>query len=90
MTMTTIAPLSVYENLHIPVKNSIEIPYSYKGDTGTVCENIVQTGNFHVVENNYTSLFISSNGLVSFEDDSDKPINGVKIRLENQTILYYY
>ncbi|XP_026332707.1 peptide transporter family 1 isoform X2 [Hyposmocoma kahamanoa] len=78
--MTTIPPLSVYENLDIPVKNSVEIPYNIKGDTGTACEKIVYSGNFHVVEKGYTSLFISSNDLISFVDDNDKAMNGVKIR----------
>lgn len=87
MIMTTIPPLSVYENLEIPVKNSIEIPYSYKGESGTACESIVHSGNFHVVEKGYASSFISGNGLIDFADDNDKPINGVKMRLENQTIL---
>lgn len=78
--MTTIPPLSVYENLDIPVKNFVEIPYNIKGDTGTACEKIVYSGNFHVVEKGYTSLFISSNDLISFADDNDKAMNGVKIR----------
>lgn len=85
--MATIPPLSVYENLDIPVKKSIDIPYSLRGETGTACENIVYSGKFNVVEKAYTSLFISSNELISFADDSDKAINGVKIRLENQIIL---
>lgn len=87
MKMATIPPLSFYENLHIPVKNSIEIPYTYKGETGTACESIVNSGNFNVVEKNYTSSFISGDGLISIADDNDKAINGVKIRLENQTIF---
>lgn len=83
MNIATIPPLSVYENLHIPVKNSIEIPFSYKGEAGTACEKIVHTGSFNIIEQNYTSLFISSNGLLSFEDDNDKALNGVNIRLDN-------
>lgn len=83
MNMTSIPSLSVYENLDIEVQNSIEIPYSLIGETGTACESIVHNGTFHVVEKNHTSLFISSNGLSSFLDDNDKAINGVKIRLEN-------
>lgn len=83
MNTSSIPSLSAYQNLDIPVENFTELPYTYKGESGTECEDTVVSGNFHVVENNHSSYFISRNGSLSFVDDNDKAINGVKIRLEN-------
>lgn len=78
--MATIPPLAVYQNLEVPVQNSTELNFTYKGEPGTECESIVKSGNFYIEEKSHSSYFISTNGLIRFVDDNDKAINGVNIR----------
>lgn len=78
-TKISIAPLSVYESLHIDSLKNDSIPYILMGDGN--CEDIAYNGAFQLKDKNATSYFISeSSELRNFTDNNEKPIDGIRVR----------